>query len=81
MLKCSNYKLLNKLKKLFNLVLDSGYFPKNWNHGYFPKNWNHGMIYTIYKSGPKFDYCGITLASYLGKLFRTLLHVRIKNEV
>ena len=75
MLKCSNYKLLNKLEKLFNLVLDSGYFPKNWNHG---------MIYTIYKSSPKYDpsnCCGITLASYLGKLFHTLLHVRIENEV
>ena len=33
MLKCSNYNLLNELKKLLNLVLDSGYYPENWNHG------------------------------------------------
>ena len=75
MLKCSNYNLLNELKKLFNLVLDSGYYPDIWNHG---------MIYTIYKSGPKYDpsnYHGITLTSCLGKLFSTLLHVRIENEV
>ena len=75
MLKCSNCNLLNELKKLFNLALDSGYYPENWNHG---------MIYTVYKSGPKYDpsdYRGITLTSCLGKLFSTLLHVRIENEV
>ena len=48
MLKSSNYNLLNELKKLFNFVLDSGYYPDNWNHR---------MIYTIYKSGPKIWPC------------------------
>ena len=75
MLKCSNYNLLNKLKKLFNLVSDSGYYLENWNHG---------IIYTIYKLGPKNDpsnYRGITLTSCFGKLFSTFLHVRIENEV
>ena len=75
MLKCSNYNLLNELKKLFNLALDSGCYPENWNHG---------MIYTILKSGSKYgssNYCGITLTSCLGKLFSTFLHFRIENEV
>ena len=42
------------------------------------------MIYAIYKSGPKHDpsnYRGITLTSCLRKIFSTLLHVRIENEV
>ena len=66
MLKCSNYNLLKELKKLFNLVLDSGYYPENWNYG---------VIYTIYKLGPKYgpsNYRGITLTSCLRKLFSTL---------
>ena len=75
MLKCSNHNLLNELKKLFNRALDSSYYPENQNHQ---------MIYTIYKSGPKIEpsnYRGITLTGCLGKLFSTLLHVRIDNEV
>ena len=74
-LRCSSYNLLNELKRLFNLALDSGYYPENWNHG---------MMHTIYKSGPKNDpsnYREITLTSCLGKLFSTLLHVRIEIEV
>ena len=62
MLKCSNYNLLNHSKNLFNLVSD---------YGYYPKNWNHGMIYTLYKSGPKYDpsyYRAITLTSGLKTL-------------
>ena len=76
MLKCSNYSVLNELKRHFNLVLDSRYYPENWNHG--------TGIYLIYKSGPKTDpsnYRGITPTTCLGKLFSTLLHVRIENEV
>ena len=75
MLKCSNYNLLNELKKKKNLALDSVYYPQNWNHG---------MIYTTYKSGSKYarsNYYGITLTSCLGKLFSTLLHLRIENEL
>ena len=75
MLKCSNHNLLNELKKNFNRVLDSSYYPENQNHQ---------MIYTIYKSGPKNEpsnYRGITLTGCLGKHFSTLLHVRIDNEV
>ena len=70
-LKCSNYSLLNELKNLFNLALDSGYYPENESHG---------TIYTIYKLSPKYDpsnYRWIILTGCLGKLFSTLLHVRI----
>ena len=70
-LKCSNYSLLNELKNLFNLALDSGYYPENESHG---------IIYTIYKLSPKYDpsnYRWIILTGCLGKLFSTLLHVRI----
>ena len=75
MVKCSNYNVLNELKRLLNLELDSGYYPENWNHG---------MIYTIYKSGPNYDpfnYRRITLTSCLEKLFSILLHVRTENKV
>ena len=71
MLKCSNYNQLNELKKLFNLVLDFGYYSEKWNHG---------MIYTIYESAPKYEpsnYRGITFISCLGSLFITLLHVNV----
>ena len=33
MIKCSNNALLSKITKLFNLFLDSGYYPETWNHG------------------------------------------------
>ena len=59
MLKWSNYNLLKEPKKYFYFVLDSGYYPENWNHG---------NIYIIYKSGPKYhpwNYRGITLTIFL----------------
>ena len=42
------------------------------------------MVFTVYKSCTKYypsNYHGITLISCLGKLFNTLVHVRIENEV
>ena len=36
---------MNSKKKKKNLILESGYYPKNWNHG---------MICTTYKSGSKY---------------------------
>ena len=71
MLKCSKHNLLNKLKKL----LDSGYYPEKQNHE---------MIYTIWKTNPKYNpsnYREITLTSCLEKYFSTLLLVRIESEV
>ena len=57
MIKCSNNALLSKITKLFNLILDSGYYPETWNHG---------LIHSIHKNGSKMDpsnYRGITLLS------------------
>ena len=46
MIKCSNNSLLSETKKLFNLILDSGYYPETWNHG---------LIHSIHKNGSKMD--------------------------
>ena len=46
MIKCSNNFLLSKITKLFNLILDSGYFQETWNHG---------LIHSIHKNGSKMD--------------------------
>ena len=44
MIKCSNNALLSIITKLFNLILDSGYYPEAWNHG---------LIDSIHKNGSK----------------------------
>ena len=31
----SNHVLLIKITNLFNIILDSGYYPETWNHGLF----------------------------------------------
>ena len=75
MIKCSNNALLSKITKLFNLILDIGYYPETWNHG---------LIHSIHKNGSKMDpsnYRGITLLSSLGKLFSSLIYNRIENEI
>ena len=46
MIKCSNNALLSKITKLFNLFLDSGYYPETWNHG---------LIHLIHKNDSKMD--------------------------
>ena len=46
MIKCSNNSLLSETKKLFNLILDSGYYPETWNQG---------LIHSIHKNGSKRD--------------------------
>ena len=46
MTKCSNNALLSKITKLFNLILDIGYYPETWNHG---------LIHSIHKNGSKMD--------------------------
>ena len=55
MIKCSNNAPLSKITKLSNLILDSGYYPKTWNHG---------LIHLIHKNDSKKDpsnHRGITL--------------------
>ena len=66
------YNLLNELKKLSNLVLDSGYYRRT--------GIMKSYILFINRVDDPFNYRGITLTSFLGKLFSTLLHVRIENE-
>ena len=74
-IKCSNYALLRKITKLFNLILDSGYYPETWNHG---------LVRSIHKNDSKMDpsnYRGITLFGSLGKIFSSLIYNRIENEI
>ena len=33
MIKCCISVLISNITKLFNLILDSGYYPETWNHG------------------------------------------------
>ena len=75
MIKCSNNALLSKITKLFNLILDSGYYPETWNHG---------LIHSIHKNGSKMDpsnYRGITLLSSLRKLFSSLIYNHTENKI
>ena len=70
-----NNALLSKVTKLFNIILDSGYYAETWNHG---------LIHSIHKNGSKMDplnYRGITLLSSLGKLFSSLIYNCIENEI
>ena len=63
------------LSKLFNLILQSGFFPSSWCQG---------IITPIFKSGNKQDplnYRGICINSCLGKFFTSILNNRLKNFV
>ena len=63
--------LTDKLTLLFNIVLNSGYFPNKWTEG---------VIVPIHKKGSKNlvdNYRGVTLLSTLGKLFTRLLNNRL----
>ena len=73
MLKHSNHKLQLAILKVFNLILSVGYFPNTWNTG---------LITPIYKSGEKLDpnnYRGICVSSNLGKLFCSILNIRLTD--
>ena len=59
------------LKELFNKIL---------NTGVFPKQWNYILIKIIFKGGDKdnpSDYRGISLNSTIGKVFCSILHDRL----
>ena len=71
----SDNALLRKITKLFNLILDSGYYQEAWEHG---------LIHSIRKNGCKKDpsnYRGTALLSSLGKLFSSLVYNLIENEI
>ena len=78
-IKCKDI-LVPYLHKLFNNVLNSGYFPEAWSSG---------CIIPVFKKGDINDpnnYRGITIVSCLGKLFTSVLCNRIldwnsKNDV
>ena len=73
MIKCTKSYMVPVLKKIFNLILNSGHFPSEWKKG---------IIVPIYKSGPTDDpnnYRGITLTSALGKVFTSILNSRLRT--
>ena len=75
MLKTDIQFLNTALYKLFNLILQSGFFPSSWCEG---------IITPIYKSGNKLgpaNYRGICINSCFGKLFTSVLNTRLKNHV
>ncbi len=71
MIKYGKDLLIVSIQKLFNIVLQNGYFPKLWRSG---------MIINLFKSGQHTNpgnYRGITLTSILGKLFNSIVNSRL----
>ena len=71
MIKYGIDKLATSIQKLFNMILENGFYPSEWKNG---------LIINIFKSGCKTDpsnYRGITLTSSLGKLFNSILNSRL----
>ena len=59
----------------FNIILNSGIFPKSWKDG---------IIIPVHKQGNKLDvnnYRGITISSCLGKLFCHIINDRISKDL
>ena len=59
----------------FNIILNSGVFPKSWKDG---------IIIPVHKQGNKLDvnnYRGITISNCLGKLFCHIINDRISKEL
>ena len=73
MIKTSSGFIKYSLKKLLNLILQSGIFPTSWTNG---------IITALNKSGNKDDpsnYRGICISSCLGKLFCSILNMKLLN--
>ena len=71
MLKHCNNDMIQVILKLFNVILQTSFYPQEWSKG---------RISTIFKSGDKYvcdNYRGITITSCLGKLFATVLNQRL----
>ncbi len=75
-IKSSASKMIDVYTKLFNIVLNSGTIPDKWMGG---------IILPLYKKkGAKSNvdnYRGITLMSCLGKLFTSVINVRLNKFV
>ncbi len=72
-IKTGKHHLGPLLKKIFNLILSVGYFPRSWRKG---------LVINIHKSGIVSDpnnYRGITLSSSIGKLFSGIMNLRLIN--
>lgn len=59
------------LHKIFNVLLDKGYFPDSWSEGYIVPIHKKGSVSQVE------NYRGITLLSTLGKLFTSILNSRL----
>ena len=73
MIKHSFNVMLPVYSKLFNLVLQSGFYPDTWCVG---------SLTPIFKSGDRADpsnYRGICVSSCLGKFFSIILNQRLLN--
>ena len=72
-IKCTVQMLLPTYTKLFNIIFDTGVVPENWAVG---------NILPIYKNKGSADlpenYRPITLLSCLGKLFTSIINIRLK---
>ena len=71
LLKYGSNTLAPFITKLFNIILESGKYPQEWNIGF---------IVPIFKKGDRADpnnYRGITLLSCLSKLFTSILNTRL----
>ena len=74
MLKCGIHQLASSLVKLFNFIVKKGSLPDICGFT--------GLISPIFKSGNKSDpsnYRGICVTSCLGKLFSSVLNLRLSN--
>ena len=75
MIKAALPHICKPVMKAFNVILNSGHFPKSWRDG---------IIVPVYKHGSHLDasnYRGITLSSCLGKLFCHIINNRISSEL
>ena len=73
MIKYSQHAMLNCLLKVFNKILSSGSYPKEWCRGY---------IVPIFKGGDRSipsNYRGITIMNCIAKLFNTVLNKRLDD--
>lgn len=73
-IKCTQNVMLPLYVKLFNKILNTGHFPKEWLTGVIiPLYKNKGDIKDVN------NYRGITLLSCVGKLFTSVLNERLKH--
>ena len=73
MLKAGQSYLVPSLKKLFNSILVSGFYPEHWSTGY---------LSPIFKAGDKTkpeNYRGIAITGCLGKLLNSIFNNRLEK--